>query len=159
MPFAPKHVLLIGATSGIGHAMAVRLVREGSQVTAVGRRKDRLDAFVTENGSRASAEVFDVGETEKIPAFAQKFVFWLNVCLKLTPDVLILCIGRMIKTYPDLDCLFLNAGTQMKLDLTAPESFDLEAYTREMKVNYTSLVALTMAFLPFLLKKPSSIIL
>ncbi|KAF7857846.1 uncharacterized protein EAF02_011213 [Botrytis sinoallii] len=42
MTFPYKNVLLIGATSGIGLAMAERLVQE-CRVTIVGRRKDRLD--------------------------------------------------------------------------------------------------------------------
>ena len=50
MAFPYKHVLLIGATSGIGKAMAERLVAEGVKVTAVGRRKDALEEF--ENAHR-----------------------------------------------------------------------------------------------------------
>jgi NAD(P)-dependent dehydrogenase (short-subunit alcohol dehydrogenase family) len=36
MPFPYKHVLVVGATAGIGRAMADRLVEEGSKVTVVG---------------------------------------------------------------------------------------------------------------------------
>lgn len=74
MAFTPKYVLMVGATSGIGQAMAVRLIKEGSKVTAVGRRQDRLDAFVKENGTGASGEAFDIGEISKIPSFAEQYV-------------------------------------------------------------------------------------
>ena len=36
MPFQYKKVLVLGATSGIGRAMASRLVQEGSYVIVVG---------------------------------------------------------------------------------------------------------------------------
>lgn len=58
MTFPYKHILLIGATSGIGKAMADRFISENIQVTAVGRRQERLDEFVSTHGSnKASALV------------------------------------------------------------------------------------------------------
>lgn len=75
MSFPYKHVLLIGATSGIGKAMADKLISIGIHVTAVGRRKDRLDDFVAAHGSsKASSLVFDIVELDNIPAFAEKQV-------------------------------------------------------------------------------------
>lgn len=71
MEFHYKHVILIGATSGIGAAMADRLVQAGAKVTAVGRRQDRLDDFVGRHGnSKTRAVTFDIGNIEKIPQFA-----------------------------------------------------------------------------------------
>lgn len=55
----------------------------------------------------------------------------------------------MIKEHPDIDCVFLNAGIQSIIDLSKP-SMDLAAFNNEIKVNFTSFVALTHAFLPFL---------
>ncbi len=73
MPFPYKKVLVIGATSGIGKAMASRLVKEGSTVIVVGRRKQNLEEFVHEHGKdKASAVPFDITETEKIPNFVTK---------------------------------------------------------------------------------------
>lgn len=70
---------------------------------------------------------------------------------------------RVIKKSPDIDCLFLNAGVQGHYDVSAPETIDLKKFNDEMTINYTSLVALTFAFLPFLKKRaesgPASIIL
>ena len=61
MPFQYKKVLVIGATSGIGKALASRLVQEGSYVIVVGRRKENLEAFVHEHGSeKASAVPFQM---------------------------------------------------------------------------------------------------
>lgn len=70
-----KHVLLIGATSGIGKGMADRLINAGVKVTAVGRRQDRLDAFVAQHGeSKAKAVAFDLTRFELMPKFAAEFV-------------------------------------------------------------------------------------
>ena len=70
-----EHALVIGATSGIGHALATRLVEEGSKVTVVGRRQGRLDAFVKEHGSdKASAATFDLENLDRIPGFINKCV-------------------------------------------------------------------------------------
>jgi NADP-dependent 3-hydroxy acid dehydrogenase YdfG len=71
MAFPYKCVLLIGATAGIGRAMGDRLVKGGSKVIAVGRRKERLEEFVSQHGSEmAYAEPFDVTNREQIPRFA-----------------------------------------------------------------------------------------
>ena len=44
MPFPYKHVLMVGATAGIGAAMADRLISEGAKVIAVGKRLSRVDS-------------------------------------------------------------------------------------------------------------------
>lgn len=70
MPFPYKRVLVIGATSGIGEALASRFIEEGASVIAVGRRKENLEAFVHKHGKdKATAVPFDITELEKIPNF------------------------------------------------------------------------------------------
>ncbi|KAJ5770932.1 uncharacterized protein N7511_002983 [Penicillium nucicola] len=137
--FQYKHVLLIGATSGIGLAMANRLLESGLKVTAVGRRQDRLDEFVRMNGDgNASGVVFDIADLKAIPRFVE----------------------RVIEQSPDIDCVFFNAGAQHMYDMTDPAKFDLDQFQSEVSVNFNSFVALTHAFLPFLIKKdtPTSFI-
>lgn len=69
--FPYKHVLLVGATSGIGRGIADRLIEAGIKVTAVGRRKERLDEFVEKHTqNRAYRLVFNVGDIGKAPQFA-----------------------------------------------------------------------------------------
>ena len=73
MVFQYKRTLVIGGTSGIGEALASRLVQEESKVIVVGRRQERLDAFVKTHGAdKAAAVPLDVTEMEKIPDFAAR---------------------------------------------------------------------------------------
>lgn len=74
MPFPYKRVLVIGATSGIGEALASRFVDEGANVIVVGRRKEKLEDFVHKHGKdRSTAIPFDITEMDKIPNFATKY--------------------------------------------------------------------------------------
>lgn len=73
MPFSYKNVLVIGATSGIGLALAERLIENGSNVIAVGRRQENLDAFVQKHGSSKAASItFDITDLDGIPNFVKK---------------------------------------------------------------------------------------
>ncbi|AEO69900.1 f18c9466-59c1-4a6e-891b-15973c221a81 [Thermothielavioides terrestris] len=139
--FPYKHVLLIGATSGIGRALAERLLEENIQVTAVGRRQERLDELVRKHGAdKAHAVAFDINQLDAIPKFAE--------------DV--------TKQYPDIDSVFINAGVQRPADFSSPASVDLKEFHEQMHTNYAAAVSLAHAFLPFLLEKgettPTSLI-
>jgi NADP-dependent 3-hydroxy acid dehydrogenase YdfG len=68
-----KRVLLIGATSGIGAALADKFILEGAKVIAVGRRQDRLDAFVQKHGAdKASGVKYDVTDRAGLNAFVDQ---------------------------------------------------------------------------------------
>lgn len=75
MAFPYKHVLLVGATSGIGRAMADRLIQAGIKVTAVGWRKQRLEEFVEKHGEeKASAMNYDISDINGAPQFTAESV-------------------------------------------------------------------------------------
>lgn len=62
-----QKVLLVGATSGIGAALADKLVENGTFVIAAGRRKENLDKFVAKHGaSKAAAAVVDILKLESV---------------------------------------------------------------------------------------------
>jgi short-subunit dehydrogenase involved in D-alanine esterification of teichoic acids len=48
---------------------------------------------------------------------------------------------------PDIDCLFLNAGVQAQYDFSQPSECDLGKFLSEINLNFSSMVALTHAFL------------
>lgn len=73
MPFPHKKVLITGATSGIGRALAERMIENGIFVIAVGRRAERLDELVKAHGpDKIATDVFDVSDLDAIPAWAEK---------------------------------------------------------------------------------------
>ena len=73
----PYHkVLILGATSGIGQALAERILSESdASVVIVGRRQDRLDDFVKKHGNRrVSSAQFDVTRLSEIEGFVSRYV-------------------------------------------------------------------------------------
>ncbi|KAK4502321.1 hypothetical protein PRZ48_005746 [Zasmidium cellare] len=132
MGFDYKKVLLIGATSGIGAALADTLVQNGVFVIGVGRRKERLESFVQKHGSgKTDYRVFDVNDTHE----AQSFV------------------DEVFTAHPDISFVFLNSGIQRGLDFTNPSTVSLDTFEHELKTNYTAPVHLTKALLPYLTRQ------
>ncbi|KAI4243562.1 MAG: hypothetical protein L6R40_003385 [Gallowayella cf. fulva] len=138
MSFPYKTVLIIGATSGIGLGMAEKLISEGCKVITVGRRQDRINEFIRKHGDKAGGLAYDITDRQNLSTF----------------------VDKITTGYPDLDCVFLNAGVQGLYDLTKPDQIDLAAFHQEMSVNFTSFVDISLAFLPFLQSKqsPTSIV-
>nr|POF01232.1 putative oxidoreductase dlte [Quercus suber] len=130
--FQQKKALILGATSGLGKALAVKLLENGTSVIAVGRRQDRLDEFVKENSglgsTTADAVAFDITNLNAIPDFAKE----------------------MFTKHPDIDSVFLNSGIQRAVDWTKPESVKLDVIEEEILTNYTAYMHLLKAFLPYL---------
>jgi NADP-dependent 3-hydroxy acid dehydrogenase YdfG len=73
--FNYSKILLIGATSGIGHALAEKILlsRPSAKLIVVGRRQERLDEFVQKWGEeRVEGVAFDVTDLGGIEGFARK---------------------------------------------------------------------------------------
>ncbi|GIK07645.1 hypothetical protein Aspvir_003311 [Aspergillus viridinutans] len=88
-----KKVLLVGATSGIGRALAGSLVEHGCFVIAVGRRQELLDLFLQEYGAdKAASFSLDISKLDAIPDF----------------------VKSVTSSHPDLDCVFVNSGIQRR---------------------------------------------
>ena len=118
-----RRVWLVGASSGMGRAVASLLHARGARVTVSARSAAALDDFVARHpGSTALA--LDVTDPAQVRAAAAQ----------------VLADG-----VPDLVCYC--AGTYRALRATA---FDLPAMLQHMEVNYTGALTLLDALLPAL---------
>lgn len=88
-----KIVVIIGASSGIGEATAVRLAGDGHQVVIAARRADRLTQIaerINADGGRATALPVDVTDQAAVAALADSVVAQFGGL-----DVVVACAGLM----------------------------------------------------------------
>jgi NAD(P)-dependent dehydrogenase (short-subunit alcohol dehydrogenase family) len=74
---AGKHALVVGASSGIGKAIALRLSAEGAKVVVAARRQDQGDEVVADIERAGGQGVFlnaDVTSTESISQLVEKTI-------------------------------------------------------------------------------------
>lgn len=129
-----RNIVVTGASSGIGEALAVEAAQRGARVAIVARRADRL-AMVLERCHESSPSstmvVADLSELDSLDAIASTLMESLD--------------GRV-------DVLVNNAGVpkRKRTDQMTPE--DVEGV---MAINYFSPVRLTLAMLPHMLERNS----
>ena len=116
--------LVTGATSGFGHAIARRLVRDGHRVIAAGRRADRLDALQRDLGRCLLPLTLDVTEAAAVAALP----------------------GSLPEGWREVEVLVNNAGLALGLD--PAQEADLDQLDRMIATNVTGLVHMTRALLP-----------
>jgi len=121
-PLAPrKRAILIGASSGIGAALAKQLASEGWTLALLARRADLLAALCSEINQqagevRAVAYVHDVTKNGEVPALLRKVVADLG----------------------GLDLFVYNTGINHRVDL---DEFDFEKDAQMTAINYTGALA------------------
>ncbi|KZT56070.1 NAD(P)-binding protein [Calocera cornea HHB12733] len=133
MAFPYKHVLIFGATSGIGEALAKQLFHACKTVVVTGRREENLQALCS-GVPNAHYRVHDISDHGSIPAFATSIV----------------------TDFPQLDCIVLNSGIQRGFDFAHPETVDLAQIDLEIDTNYVAYLHVLKYFLPQLLKQPKA---
>jgi NADP-dependent 3-hydroxy acid dehydrogenase YdfG len=122
--------LVTGASSGIGHATALELAREGASVALVGRREDRLTdlaAEISQAGGKALAVPADITTSQAAAEAVERTVQGL---------------GR-------LDTVVNNAGLML---LGPTPGADLSEWQRMIDVNLMGLMYTTHAAIPHLVK-------
>ena len=121
----PQIVLVTGASSGIGEAVARRYAAVGTRVVAAARRGDRLTALVDEFGEDLIfVSVLDVRD---------------RVAIEQLP-------ASLPAEFAEVDVLVNNAGLALGLE-PAPEA-DLDQWQQMIDTNCTGLVNMTRALLP-----------
>ena len=129
-------VLVTGASSGIGEAVARVLAAQGDTVALVARRRDRLDAVLA--------------DCRVTSPDSERWVADLSV--PATAADLALTIWDH---FDGIDVVINNAGAPMRRHATQLTMEDVE---RTMATNYLSPVALTLAVLPRMVSRASGTI-
>lgn len=128
-------VLITGATSGFGAAMARRFVGSGHPVIACGRRLERLDDLAAELGSGLLPVGLDVSDRA--------------------------AIGRVMSTLPEawrqIDLLINNAG--LALGIAPAQEASLDDWETMLATNCNGLVAMTHAVLPDMVRRGSGMVI
>lgn len=117
-------VLITGATSGFGAAMARRFAQHGHHVIATGRREDRLISLAEEIGPALLPMVMDVAQPTSI-----------HSALSTLPD-----------SWQSIDVLINNAG--LALGVQPAHQADLTDWNTMIHTNCIGLVSVTHAVLP-----------
>jgi len=73
-----KKAILLGASSGIGKEMALRLASQNWQVAITERRQNLLDEIAATNPDAILTSAFDVDEIETLPARLDALAARLN---------------------------------------------------------------------------------
>jgi short-subunit dehydrogenase len=131
-----KKVLVTGASSGIGAALAEALAREGAVVGICARREDRLKEVLArcqEHSPESRMWVVDLSVPEQTEGLARSATEELG----------------------EVEILVNNAGIPKRRHV---RQLDIETVDRVMAINYSSPVRLTLALLPQMLERDSGLI-
>jgi NAD(P)-dependent dehydrogenase (short-subunit alcohol dehydrogenase family) len=134
-PFENKVVVITGAASGIGKALALQLAAQGAQVVAADVNEEKLrktaDAIV-QRGGRVSWATVDVSDRQAVYAFAD----------------------QVIQQQQGVHVVINNAGVALSnVDVQNLAYEDLEWV---LGTNLWGVIYGTKAFLPHLLKQPQA---
>jgi 3-hydroxy acid dehydrogenase/malonic semialdehyde reductase len=126
-------VLVTGATSGFGKAIAQRFAKEGYNVIATGRREDRLHALKheleTAHGVWVKTLCFDVRQQTEVAN----------------------AIASLSKDEQNIDVLVNNAGLASGLDKI--QDGNLDDWENMMDTNVKGLLYVSKAILPFMIAR------
>ena len=119
-------VVITGASSGIGEALAVYYAAQGAQLGLMARRSEVLEALNQRLGGQHACYALDVGDAPALHAAAHDFISRFGA-----PDIVIASAG-------------VSAGT-----LTEHEE-DLAVFRRVMEINVFGMAATFSPFIPAL---------
>ncbi len=135
MKMSGNTVLITGGTSGIGLELATRLLALGNTVIVTGRDPSKLDA-VKRTLPALHGVQSDVSDPKAIAGLHQ----------------------HVLTEFPGLNVLVNNAGIMRRMNLRTPGS-DLDDLTREIDINLSGPIRMSMQFLPHLLARDDGVII
>lgn len=121
-----KTALITGATSGIGHAIARRLAREGYRLILTGRRKERLEKVREELSSRTEVLALEC-DVRKLEDVREK-------------------LGNLPREWHDIDVLVNNAG--LAAGLEPIQEGEIDDWERMIDTNVKGLLYVSRTLLP-----------
>lgn len=133
--FQDKVVIITGASSGIGKALALECSRKGAKVVIAARNQDKLETFLQtlQKTTEVLAVVADVSKEED--------------CKNL--------IEKAVERFGAVDVLINNAGISMRAMF---KDLELKVLHELMDVNFWGTVNCTKFALPWLLKSKGSVV-
>lgn len=133
MKFNDKVVIITGASSGIGLALAREFSRLGARVVMAARSIDRLEAIARELPNESLAVCCDVANE--------------NDCRAM--------VGKTVARFGRIDVLINNAGISMRAIF---DDVDLDVLHQLMDVNFWGTVNCTKYALPYIQQSHGSIV-
>jgi NAD(P)-dependent dehydrogenase (short-subunit alcohol dehydrogenase family) len=130
-----KVVVITGASSGIGHATAIKVGEAGAVAALVARSEDKLE--------QAKVEIEEAGGTATVhPADLSD----LDDCERV--------VGDILETHGRVDILVNNAGRSIRRAIE--NQYDrFHDFERTMQVNYFGALKLILGFLPGMRERKS----
>ena len=131
-----KTVIITGASSGIGEAMACEYAKMGANVVLGARQADKLEALakkICANGGKVAWKATDVTKMED--------------CERL--------IQTAVENFGGIDVMICNAGISMRALF---DDLDISVMHRLMDVNFWGTVYCTKYALPYLQKSKGSLV-
>ena len=129
------NVLITGASSGFGEAMARKFVRHGHRVVAAARRTDRLASLHAELGEDLLPVALDVTDKASIAGV----------------------LSGLSEDWGSIDVLINNAG--LALGTEPAQVASLDEWETMIETNNKGLVAMTRAVLPDMVARKSGLII
>lgn len=139
MDVAGRRILITGASSGIGAALAERMAGAGATVGLTARRADRLDAVLDRCRAHAPASkrwVCDLAYPARVNALVRSVLDAERG------------LGRV-------DILVNNAGVPKRRHVTALDAATVDAV---MRVNFLAPAQLTLALLPQMIERGAGLV-
>ena len=122
-------VLVTGATSGFGEAIARRCIKDGASVIAVGRRADRLARLASKYGNRLHVLKLDITDREAVEK----------------------ALHELPPAFTEVDVVINNAG--LALGLEPAQKASLDDWEQMVATNIRGLMYCTHAVLPAMVQR------
>lgn len=132
--FDDRIILITGAGSGIGRAMAIAFAKAGARVVCCDISEERAERTAAGIGDGATAVTADIGDEGSVTALAE----------------------AAIGAYGRIDVLCNNAGIMDNMAL--PADISVEQWERVLRINLTGTFLVTHAVLPHMLSQGRGVI-